>query len=144
MEVASALLAVQDGRCFYCAVEFDGPAGRGRWKPAAWTREHLYPKSQGFRLENNCVLSCAKCNRNKGSRTPGKNEVQRAYLVMQKAMRLMLIANGALPDGWTLDRTVIEARVPLAEPVRPVVGKYRSYLLRGLGFWGERQEGQSS
>lgn len=135
MDMASALLCVQDGRCFYCSVEFDGPVGKGRWRPKAWTREHVYPKRGGYTLENNCVLSCAKCNRNKGAREPGKNEVSRAYVIMQKAVRLARIANGELPQGWSLDRTVTD--VPSVQSIdgAPPPRWWPKWLARFVGGW---------
>jgi len=46
-----------------------------------WTRDHLLPFSWGHSLVGNVVLTCAKCNREKGDTPP-------SYALVQKFTKL--------------------------------------------------------
>ncbi len=69
------LLSAQDGACFYCSK---------RLTVNSATRDHLWPKTYGYKLGGNVVLACEKCNRKKGKRLPSIAECQRARRLYQK------------------------------------------------------------
>lgn len=70
-----AMLLAQDFECFYC---------RKRMSVASSTRDHLWPKSYGYKLDGNVVLACQKCNCKKGKRLPSVAECQRARRLYRK------------------------------------------------------------
>lgn len=65
------LLAAQKNKCFYCGSNL----GNNKLNI---TRDHLKPKSQGYGLALNCVMSCASCNRKKASKMPTKIQLEAA------------------------------------------------------------------
>lgn len=71
------LFAAQRGHCFYCGQFLHRQH---------WTRDHLFPKSRGWRtLPLNQVLCCAGCNQKKGARLPTERELAKARVVYVKA-----------------------------------------------------------
>lgn len=74
--IAERLKAAQQHRCFYCGRDNDG------W---TWTRDHVFPRSLGFQLATNMVMSCEECNQTKGSRLPTRSELDRAVAVYEAA-----------------------------------------------------------
>jgi 5-methylcytosine-specific restriction endonuclease McrA len=63
------LLGAQGGVCFYCSK---------RLSPEKATRDHLWPKAYGSKLDGNKVIACAKCNTKKGARLPTASECHKA------------------------------------------------------------------
>jgi 5-methylcytosine-specific restriction endonuclease McrA len=66
--VRTGITMSADYTCTYCEQRgdsFNGPDG------APWTMDHVIPLERGGEPgPRNVVLSCATCNREKGSRTP--------------------------------------------------------------------------
>ena len=38
------------------------------------TKDHFFPRSEGYDLANNMVMACTKCNSSKGNNHPKKNQ----------------------------------------------------------------------
>ena len=69
------LLLRQSGRCFYCQATL-------QFKFA--TKDHLIPKSHEKGLRKNVVMSCRRCNEEKGNRLPTPEETKRAAELYRK------------------------------------------------------------
>lgn len=79
------LFLAQKGKCFFCDKELDSichpKSKRG------YTVDHLYPKSKGGSLLRNKVFSCIDCNKNKGNRTPTKEETKKYNKIVERIKR---------------------------------------------------------
>jgi CRISPR/Cas system Type II protein with McrA/HNH and RuvC-like nuclease domain len=64
----------QNERCFYCGKPIEGYL----------TSDHLFPKSKGFSLKNNTVISCNRCNSGKNDRLPYSCEIFAAEVIYEK------------------------------------------------------------
>lgn len=72
----SILMRRQKRKCFYCGKEIHSGLVTGM-NSNGYTRDHLFPKCFGNPLVGNKVLSCTRCNTEKGNRCPTKDEVKR-------------------------------------------------------------------
>lgn len=70
------LMRRQRKKCFYCGKVMNSNLVVGN-NSNGYTRDHLFPKSFGNPLVGNKVLSCTRCNTDKGNRCPTKEEVKR-------------------------------------------------------------------
>ena len=100
LSITQALFAAQDGKCFYCSVEFTGRIGRRTKRSTGWTRDHLRPRSAGNTNAMNIVLACQGCNDDKKSRQPSSDEVARALIVWRTAHRFIVSFNGCSAPEW--------------------------------------------
>lgn len=68
------LFLMQKGRCFYCGAPMMATRAKGGNGHRGWTIDHFLPKSRGNGKASNKVMSCQKCNRDKGDRLPNAYE----------------------------------------------------------------------
>jgi hypothetical protein len=124
MKIIDALIcAAQEGKCFYCGGEFRGQRVTERRKsprPDKWTRDHLFPVSQGGGKLRNIVLACEACNTGKKDRAPTENEIVRAARVFATVERLLRCMTGDewdahLPACFKWPREELPAQSKLAE-----------------------------
>lgn len=71
------LYALQKQSCFYCLKRLDNIGHDSTTAKNGYTRDHFFPRSWGNGLRGNTVLSCAKCNRKKGSTLPSTDEIMK-------------------------------------------------------------------
>ena len=99
MSIPQALCAAQDGKCFYCPLEFEGKSTNDNRK-RGWTLDHVRPESKGHGYAWNVVLACCICNSKKSDRDPTDEELARAAKVHETAVRLFTNFNGHAPPQW--------------------------------------------
>lgn len=105
MTITQAIFAAQEGRCFYCFLEFTGGPQGKRHRASRWTRDHLHPAHAGNGAARNIVLACMNCNSKvKCGRAPSESEIVRAAAIHAEALRLLVGYNGFAPAEWTGDR----------------------------------------
>lgn len=68
------LLRAQNFECFYCEefINFNEA-----------TRDHFFPKSHGYALVYNTVISCERCNKAKGNIIPGLDAIMKAWILYE-------------------------------------------------------------
>ncbi len=87
IKMAFALCAAQDGKCFYCGVNFSGPTRNGSHSAGTqWTRDHLISVANGGEARRNLVLACARCNTVKSSANATKEQIEHAEKIWAKAL----------------------------------------------------------
>lgn len=74
-------LELQNHCCFYCGKKFVIPDQRNHIGQCS--NDHLFPRSQGFKLVGNKVLACLTCNNDKANRFPSINDLAR-YVSLYK------------------------------------------------------------
>lgn len=76
------LMRLQLHSCFYCNKKLDSIGHCQKTAKNGYTRDHFFSQAMGNRMIlGNLVLSCAKCNRRKGSSLPGPDEVKRYHIL---------------------------------------------------------------
>jgi 5-methylcytosine-specific restriction endonuclease McrA len=68
-------------RCFYCGRFMTATPYIRKVNPHGFTKDHLFPKSLGFTLSGNTVLSCRPCNHKKENDMPTHAEIKLAMLL---------------------------------------------------------------
>jgi 5-methylcytosine-specific restriction endonuclease McrA len=100
LSMAQALCFAQDGHCFYCGSEFQGPSNNRKINNKSWTRDHMRSAANGHSRAGNIVLACRRCNMVKGRQDATKEEIARATEIWARACRMMSIFNGLVPHEW--------------------------------------------
>lgn len=71
------MMQLQNHKCFYCTRTLTNAPFCKDTAKLGYTRDHFFPRSWGYTLSGNTVLSCDKCNRRKGSTLPTREEISR-------------------------------------------------------------------
>lgn len=74
------IMRLQLHSCFYCGKKLDSIGHCSKTAKNGYTRDHFFSQAMGNKqILGNLVLSCAKCNRRKGSTLPGPHDVIRYH-----------------------------------------------------------------
>lgn len=126
-----------NGVCFHCKMLTELTLER---KDLQATRDHLIPKSRGGGEGANIVLSCYRCNQDKGSTMPSELEGSEVYSsaieAAANAMRWKrrdLIAR-PLADIWT----------ELAEAAIEAIGRFDEAIRRGEQLINQQSPGEKT
>ena len=79
------LFEVQKGLCFHCGEPMARHPYRKKSAPNGWTREHVIPRGNGGKDDNNVVLAHNKCNGARGIKPLSDSDLIRAYAIMADA-----------------------------------------------------------
>ena len=82
------LFRLQEGKCFHCGTEMSNMVYTVDNR-SGWTREHITPRAHGGGNTKNIVLSCAPCNKNRGTKMLSDVAVIMAVRLANKAWSLV-------------------------------------------------------